>query len=125
MRRGLDTNARLGDVIEALEREIADRQRALLTLKAICSGLFKGNQGAPRKYTPEDVELVGALVDGGHTHRDIARLLRMPVATVGELAVRIGAKREGNMRGGTRVHGRINTKRKHQAIKRDGEDGSL
>lgn len=121
MRRGLDMDARLGDVIEALEREIADRQRALLTLKSICSEMFKGNRGAPRKYTPADVELVGALVDGGRTHRDIARLLRMPVATVGELATRIGAKREGNLRGGARVHGRVDTKRKHQAIKRNEE----
>ncbi len=51
MRRGLNTDARLGDVIEALEREITDRQRALLTLKAICSDLFKGNRGAPRKQS--------------------------------------------------------------------------
>jgi len=112
----------IGDVVSALEREIAEKQRALTALKAICADILKSNRGAPRKYSSSDVELVGALIEGGRTHRDVARLLRMPVATVGQLAARIGARREGNVRGGPRVRGRVDTDRKHRRVER--EDGT-
>jgi hypothetical protein len=115
----LDSTATIADVIEVLEREIADRQRALALLKAICSDALKGSIGRPRKYDVADEARIAALIAEGKTHRAISAMLSIPVASIGKIASRLSAKREtGDLRGGPRVKGRINHNRKHQALKR-------
>ena len=111
----------VGDLIEALEHDIAERQGVLRMLRALSSDMGKG-RGRPRAYAKEDHEAVAALIDAGHTHRDIARLLRMPIASVGTLAKRMDAKRrKGDWRGGARKKGHVDRGRKHVAVKRDHE----
>ena len=114
----VDSSTRVADVIVILEREIAERQRALALLKAICSDALKGPRGAPRKYGDVEAARVAALVAEGKTHRAIAAALDMPVASVGQIATRLGAKRTGDKRGGPRVKGRIKQHRKHRAVAR-------
>jgi hypothetical protein len=117
--RKIDSTTSVADVIETLEREIADRQRSLALLKAICSDALKGSRGAPRKYGDVDTARVAVLIAEGQTHRAIAATLGIPVASVGTIATRLGAKRTtGSLRGGARVKGRINRNRKHRAVKR-------
>jgi hypothetical protein len=112
---------KLRDIIEILEREIADRERALALLKAICGDALKGTRGAPRKYGDIAVARVTSMIAQGQTHRAIAASLDMPLASVGNIAKRMGVRRrKGDLRGGVRTKGQVNRHRRHVALKRKG-----
>jgi hypothetical protein len=91
------------DVVEILEHEIAERQKALMLLKAIYNDALKGKMGRPYKYDTSDQARVASLIAEGKTHRAVAKMLGIPITSVGKIATRMGAKRKGNMSGGSRV----------------------
>jgi hypothetical protein len=113
----LPSDVTLADVMRVLEQEIAERQRSLALLRAICARTLKGhNLGRPPKYGDDDVARVAGLVAEGKTHRVIADLLGMPLASISRLATRGGAKRLGDLRGGPREHGKVNRHRTHVSV---------
>jgi hypothetical protein len=75
-------------------------------------------RGRPPIYDDAAVARVAQMIQRGMTHRKIAAAMGIPVASVGNLARKAGAKRTGERRGGSRVWGRINRLRVHQSTGR-------
>jgi hypothetical protein len=90
-----ETDVTVSEVVARLEREIADRQKAVTMLRAICSEVMKGPRGRPRTHGSDVAVMIGRMVAEGRTQRVIAKELDLPISTVGRLAKRVGAKRSG------------------------------
>lgn len=120
MTRALSLQSSIGEVIAKLEADIRERQQMLAFLKAICSEVLRGTKGAPRKYNEVQSAQVVLEIARGKTHRQVAREMGIPISSVNQIAVRLGAKRVvGNRAGGSRVKGQVNHQRRHVALPRE------
>jgi CRP-like cAMP-binding protein len=85
----------VAELIAKLEGEVQERQKAIALLRSTCIEAMKGRRGRPSTYGPEMASRIGELTAKGKTQRWIAEALGIPIATVGRLAKRVGAKRAG------------------------------